>query len=97
MGFSSSLRPQWRGRNQSKAFESTVLTGQETDQLCFQGDSISIRIENLDANIVGAIQFYNLPIYEMALAENDVLSPDQEIGRRYTPGELPLLGEKRRV
>jgi hypothetical protein len=56
-----------------------------------------VRIENLNGNIVGAIQFYSLHTYEMILAENDALRPDQEIGRRYTPGELPLHGEKRRV
>lgn len=68
-------------------------TGQETDQLRFQDDSI----ENLDGNVVGAIQFYNLYTYEMILIESDALHADQEIGRRYTPGELPVLGEKRPV
>lgn len=72
-------------------------TGQETDQLRFRDDSISIRIENLDGNIVGAIEFYDHPIYEMILVEKDALAPDQEIARRYTPGELPLHGEKRPV
>jgi hypothetical protein len=33
----------------------------------------------------------------MILVENDSLGPAQEIGRRYTPGELPLEGEKRPV
>jgi len=28
-------------------------------------------------------------------AENDSLGSAQEVGRRYTPGELPLKGEKR--
>ncbi len=54
-----------------------------------------MRIENLDGNIVGAIQFYNLHTYEMILVENDSLRPDQEIGRRYRPGEPPLPGRKR--
>jgi hypothetical protein len=56
-----------------------------------------VRIENLNGNVVGAIQFYNLHTYEMILVENDAVSPEQEIGRRYTPAELPLQGEKRRV
>jgi hypothetical protein len=72
-------------------------TGQETEQLRFRDDSINVRIENLDGNVVGAIQFYNLHTYEMILIESDALRPDQEIGRRYTPGELPVLGEKRPV
>jgi hypothetical protein len=33
----------------------------------------------------------------MILIESDALRPDKEIGRRYTPGELPVLGEKRPV
>ena len=72
-------------------------TGQETDQLRFRDDSINVRIENLNGNVVGAIQFYNLHTYEMILIESDALRPDQEIGCRYTPGELPVLGEKRPV
>jgi hypothetical protein len=68
-----------------------------TEQVRFQDDSINVRIENLDGNVVGAIQFYNLHTYEMILIESDALRPDQEIGRRYTPGELPVLGEKRSV
>lgn len=72
-------------------------TGQETEQLRFRDDSINVRIENLNGNIVGAIQFYNLHTYEMILIENEALRSDQEIGRRYTPGELPVLGEKRPV
>ena len=72
-------------------------TGQETHQFRLQDDSINVRIENLDGNVVGAIQFYNLHTYEMILIESDALHPDQEIGRRYTPGELPVPGEKRPV
>ena len=56
-----------------------------------------MRIENPNGNVVGAIQFYNLHTYEMILIESDALRPDQEIGCRYTPGELPVLGEKRPV
>jgi hypothetical protein len=59
--------------------------------------SINVRIENLDGNVVGAIQFYNLHTYEMILIENDALHPNQEIGRRYIPGQLLVLGEKRPV
>ena len=39
---------------------------------------------NLDGNVVGAIQFYNLHTYEMILVESDALRPDQQSGRRYT-------------
>jgi hypothetical protein len=72
-------------------------TGQENGHIRFKDDSINVRIENLDGNIIGAIQFYNLQTYEMILVENDSLRHDQEIGRRYTPGKLPLLGAKVRV
>jgi HNH endonuclease len=78
-----SLRPFW--------------TGQEMEELRFRDDSINVRIENTDGHIVGALQFYNLYIYEMILAENTSLGPGQEIGRRFTPSELPVEGEKRPI
>jgi hypothetical protein len=85
------------GEIKARLSQRLFWTGQETDQLRFRDDSINIRIENLDGNILGAIQFYNLHTYEMILVENDSLGPGQEIGRRYSPGELPLEGEKRPV
>jgi len=51
----------------------------------------------MNGNIVCTIQFYNLHTYEMIPVENGSFRPTQEIGRRYTPGELPLEGEKRPV
>ena len=72
-------------------------TGQETDELRFEDDSINVRIENLDGNIVGGIQFYNQHIYEFILVENDALGACQEIARRFTPGEAPIAGEKRSI
>jgi hypothetical protein len=107
LGRDEALAPRWAflrryvrtGESEIKARLSgrPFWTGQETNQLRFQDDSINVRIENLDGNIVGAIQFYNLHTYEMILVENDSLRPDQEIGCRYTPGVPPLPGEKRRV
>ncbi len=105
LGHDEALAPRWdflrryvrTGESEMKARLSgrRFWTGQETYRLCFQDDSINVRIENLDGNIVGAIQFYNLHTYEMILVENDSLRPDQEIGRRYRPGEPPLPGRKR--
>ena len=107
LGRDEALRPRWdflrryvrndEGEIKARLSNRPFWMGQETNQLRFRDDSISIRVENLDGNIVGAIQFYNLPICEMILIENDALSPGQEIARRYTPGELPLGGEKRPV
>lgn len=70
-------------------------TGQETDQHHFQDDSINVRIENLNGNVVGSIQFYNSHTYQMILIESDALHPDQEVGQRYTAGKPPISGEKR--
>jgi hypothetical protein len=107
LGLDEALKARWNflrryvrnGESEIKARLSTrpFWTGQETEELRFQDDSINVRIENLDGHIVGAIQFYNLHTYEMILVENDSLDPAQEIGRRYTPGELPLEGEKRPI
>jgi hypothetical protein len=85
------------GEIKARLSDRPFWTGQETDRLRFRDDSINVRIENLEGNIVGAIQFYNLHTYEMILVENGSLRPDQEIGRRYSPGGPPLPGEKRAV
>ena len=107
LGCDEALAPRWdflrryvrtgEGEIKARLSDRPFWTGQETDQFRFQDDSINVRIENLEGKIVGAIQFYNQRTYEMILAENDSLRPDQEIGRRYTPGEPPLPGDKRPV
>ena len=107
LGCEEALKPRWcflrryarygEGKIKARLSNRPFWTGQETEQLRFQDDSINVRIENLDGDIIGAIQFYNLPTYEMILVENDLLRHDQEIGCRYTPGQPPFLGEKRRL
>jgi hypothetical protein len=107
LGRNEALRPRWDflrryvrygdGEIKARLSHWPFWTGQETEQLRFRDDSINVRVENLGGNVVGAIQFYDLHTYEMILIENDALRSDQEIGRRYTPGELPVLGEKRPV
>ncbi len=107
LGRDEALRPRWdflrcyvrnaAGEIKARLSQRPFWTGQETDELRLRDDSINVRIENLDGNIVGAIQFYNLYTYEMILVENESLGTAQEIGRRYTPDELPLEGEKRPV
>jgi hypothetical protein len=92
-----SLCPRQRGRDQSKAFGSTVLdrSGDELASLPRRQHQCAHREPG--RTIVGAIQFYNLHTYELILLENSSLRPDQEIGRRYTPDEPPLVAEKRRL
>jgi hypothetical protein len=106
LGRDEALRPRWDflrryvrnggGEIKARLSRRPCWTGQETDELRFRDDSINVRIENLDGNIVGAIQFYNLHTYEMILVENDSPGRAQGIGRQYTAGELPLECEKRR-
>jgi hypothetical protein len=100
LGCEDALAPRWdllrryvrfsEGEMKARISHRAFWTGQVTDQLRFPDDSINVRIENLDGHIVGAIQFYWMPIYEMILAEKESLRADQEIGTRYTPGEPPL-------
>lgn len=107
LGRDEALRPKWdflrryvrngEGEIKTRLTLRPFWTGQETEELRFRDDSINVRIENLDGNIVGAVQFYNLHTYEMILVEHDTLDPRQEIGRRHTPGEIPIEGEKRPV
>ncbi len=107
LGRDEALKPRWdflrhyvryaEGDIKARLSHRPFWTGQETQQIRFQDDSINLRIENLDGNVVGAVQFYNLHTYEMILIENDALYQDQEIGGRYTAGKLPVLGKKRPV
>jgi hypothetical protein len=107
LGRDETLTPRWdflrryirygEGEVKARLSHRPFWTGQETEQLRFRDDSINVRLENLNGNVVGAIQFYNLHTLEMVLVEGDSLGPGQETGRRYTPGELPLDGEKRPV
>lgn len=77
--------------------ERPFWNGQETETLRLADNSIDVRIENLDANIVGSIQFYGLFTYQFILAENDLLPFGAEKGYRFTPGSEPIPGEKRKV
>ena len=107
LGCDEARRPRWdflrryvrngEGEIKARLSQQPFWTAQETNELRFRDDSINVRIENLDGNVVGAIQFYNLLTYEMMLVEKDALDASQEIGRRYKPGEIPLKGEKRPV
>lgn len=107
LGCEEALAPRWNflrryvrlgeGEIRARLSQRPFWTGQETDELRFQDDSINLRIENLDGNIVGAIQFYNQHICEFILAEGSALELGHEIGRRYTSGKTPIAGEKRSV
>jgi hypothetical protein len=85
------------GEIKARLTERPFWNGQETEEQRFVDDSIDIRVENRDGNIVGALQFYGRFTYEFILAENEVLPPDKEVGYRFTPGEAPIRGEKRRI
>lgn len=86
-----------RGLIAARITSKPFWNGQETDDRRFIDDSIDIRIENRDGNIVGAIQFYGRGAYELILVEGDSLGPSQEIGYRFTPGQVPIRGERRPV
>jgi hypothetical protein len=107
LGHEEALRPRWNFlRNYVRRADGLIKTrmndgpfwnGQETETRRLADDSIDIRIENRDCNIVGAIRFYGRPAYEMILAEVESLSPAEEIGFRFTPGSAPIRGERRRT
>ena len=70
-------------------FSHKPFWGQETDEMRFPSDSINIRIENHARGIVGAIQFYNNPTYELLLIEGVYLAPEKHAAYRFTPGTEP--------
>jgi hypothetical protein len=99
LGPSETLKPEWdkarlfvrfagetlRARISTKPF----WDGQETENWRFEDNSYNLRLENLNGNVVGVIQLFNLLTYEFILAENYSLAPEQEIAHRFTPGEEP--------
>ena len=85
------------GEIRARLSQRPFWTGQETEDLRFEDDSINVRIENVGADVVGAIQFYNHHTYEFILVEGGSLGAGQEIGRRYTVGAAPIHGDKRPV
>jgi hypothetical protein len=107
LGHDEALKPRWdflrnyvrcaEGLIKARRTERPFWDGQETETQRFADDSIDIRIENLDGNIVGSIQFYGRWTYQMILAENDALPSGAEIGYRFTPGSKPIRGEKRPI
>ncbi len=99
LGPSETLKTEWDKARRFVRFGGETLKarvsdkpfwdGQETKNLRFEDDSYNLRIENLDGNVVGVIQLFNLLTYEFILAENYSLSAEQEIAYRFTPGQEP--------
>ncbi len=75
-------------------FSHKPFWGQETDDMRFASDSINIRIENHTRGIVGAIQFYNNPTYELLLIEGAYLVPEKHVAYRFTPGTEPQAARR---
>ncbi len=74
--------------------EKPFWSGQETDEMRFANDSINIRVENHEKGLLGAIQFYNHPTYELLLIEDYWISPSAETAFRFTPGLEPIPGQR---
>jgi hypothetical protein len=107
LGREEVLKPRWdflrhyvryaQGEVKARISESPFWTGQETQVRRFADNSINVRAENLNGQIIGVIQFYNLLTYEMILVEDDSLPAHMEVAYRFTAGEAPTPGEKRRL
>lgn len=76
----------------SRISEKEFWTGQERRTLRFADDSYNLRIENLDGNLLGVIQLYNLLTYEFILVQGYSLPPEKEVAYRFTPREEPRRG-----
>jgi hypothetical protein len=72
--------------------EKPFWNGLETDDMRLASDSINIRLENHAKGLVGAIQFYNHPTYELLLIEG--YNTGREIAYHFTPGSDPLPGQR---
>lgn len=102
LGASETLKPEWDKARQFVRFAGETLRarittkpfwdGQETEHFRFPDDSYNLRIQNLNGNIVGVIQFFNLFTYEFILAEGYSIGSELQIAYRFTPGEKPLRG-----
>ena len=69
--------------------------GEESHDLRFEDDSYNIRVENVGADVIGVIQFFNLNTYEFKMVENYNIPHGKEIAARFTPDKEPDFGFKK--
>lgn len=69
--------------------------GEEGETMRFEGDHISVMVENREGNVIGKIQFYDHYLYEFILMEGASIPEEQEFAVRFTRDEEPAMGEKR--
>jgi len=68
--------------------------GEETKNLRYVEGGCNIRIENVGENLVGAIQFFNLYLYEFILIENYNIPIEKEACYKFVAGKEPVVGKK---
>ncbi len=70
---------------------------QESQNRRFEDRGYNLRIECIDGNTVGSLQFFNLYTHQIILAEDYCLDPEKEIAMRFVPDTEPLRAKKRRI
>lgn len=103
IGYSEVMKQEWDKARNYVRFNSDPLKGrasnkpfwgEETETLRFKDDAYNLRIENQSGNLIGAIQFFNLFLYEFILAEGYSIPERMEVAARFKPGEEPYFGKK---
>jgi hypothetical protein len=68
-----------------------IFWNMETEHILLDPPGTNIRIENKNGDLWGYIQFFNMMIYEIKLAEGYQLPDKKLIGGKFSPGEEPLI------
>lgn len=101
LGRDESLRSRWNflrryvryaeGEIKARLSKQPFRNSDEANKLGPPERRINIRIENLNGNIIGAVQFYNTEIIEMIISENEKLSQNNEFSYAYIYNNCPII------
>jgi len=87
----------WNGEPILARVSTRPFWGKELQNLRFDDDSYNMRVENVGPDVIGVIQFFNLYTYEFKLLENCNIPETNEVAARFTRGEEPTFGFKKRA
>lgn len=87
----------WNGEPILTRVSTKPFWGEESHNWRFDDDSYNMRVENVGPDLIGVIQFFNLYTYEFKLVENYNIPEANEVAARFTPGEEPTFGAKKRT
>ena len=100
LGCNEAMKPDWdflrryarygEGKIRYRVAENPLLPSEKDDKLRHLiGESIVIRIQNMNEQVVGTIRFYGNQTYQYILRENASVPVEYEFGFMFTNGQKP--------